>query len=363
MEQAKLSLREFSSILRAPGEGLLTISTGSASARERLQPYFGKAAFEKWKDEIHARLQKLKKSGPSTPFQIIGVPSDCGGGVCRGAAYGPLYLREALYRAHPEYSLGDLGDVPCIPHLLHDSMLSAHQLKASGFALWGHKRSGYPVAPLNLLQDYLTALWDELPGFRPLVLGGDHSVSGAVFEALELQGLIEELAVLHFDAHTDLMDERFGVEHCFATWTAHAVRKFKDPTRWVQVGIRASRHDKKYWEKRFGLRQDWARDLLRTDPKNYAETLVQRWRSQGCRYLYISNDIDATDSAWAKATGTPETRGLHPEWIKKVISHCSSALPLVGADLVEVAPVLGAPAEARRTVRTALSYLRALRWI
>ncbi len=345
------------SILRSPGAGLLTVSTGSAAAKKALGRFFGAKDFKNWP----ARVEKTLAA--KAPFYILGVPSDSGGGICRGAAHGPLRIREALYKKNKTWAKYDLGDVPCIPQLVHDSMLNEAQKKSSGEALWGTEyRIGLAVSPLNIVTDFLCEAWSQDKNFRPLVLGGDHSISGAIFEALDRSKKLSNLAVLHFDAHTDLLESRFGVEHCFGTWTSHALKKIKDPSVWVQLGIRASAKNQKHWQEKFGLKQYWAKELLKKDPKEFAIELCEYWKGRGCQSVYITNDIDGTDASEAPSTGTAESGGLKSAWVANVIKEVSKNIPLIGADLMEVAPVLGSKAQAKKTIATACKYLEALHW-
>ena len=144
-----------SKIVRSPGSGLLTFTCGSGKALKFLKSHFDEAAMKDWQTVLPERLK-----AQSGPFSIIGFPSDCGGGICRGTAHGPLYLRKKLYDDHPDWVSRDLGDVPCIPHLLHDSMISDQQRMLSGKALWADTfEEGVPVSPLNLLEEYLVELY------------------------------------------------------------------------------------------------------------------------------------------------------------------------------------------------------------
>jgi arginase family enzyme len=57
--------------------------------------------------------------------------------------------------------------------------------------------------------------------------------------------------------------------------------------------------------------------------------------------VYISFDIDGLDPAYAGGTGTPEIGGLTSIQALEIIRGCQG-LDVVGADLVEVAPVYDA---------------------
>ena len=65
-----------------------------------------------------------------------------------------------------------------------------------------------------------------------------------------------------------------------------------------------------------------------------------------------------TDEAWADATGTPEPKGLEPEWLLEVIARLGSTL--LGGDVMEVAPIITPKADsADRTVSLAARYFEA----
>ena len=65
-----------------------------------------------------------------------------------------------------------------------------------------------------------------------------------------------------------------------------------------------------------------------------AERVAQR---VGDRPVYVSVDIDVLDPAHAPGTGTPEAGGLTSRELLAVL-RSTSALRVVGADVVEVAP-------------------------
>src|SRR5204863_7277401 len=118
----------------------------------------------------------------------------------------------------------DVGDVFTVPQLLHDDMLSEAQRRASRVALYGAAAAGdadLPVSPLSIAERVVDRLLAINPDLRIFMLGGDHSVAWPVVAALARHAR-EPWAIVHPDAHTDLMPERLGVRICFATWAYHA---------------------------------------------------------------------------------------------------------------------------------------------
>jgi arginase family enzyme len=64
-----------------------------------------------------------------------------------------------------------------------------------------------------------------------------------------------------------------------------------------------------------------------------------------CDGVFLSVDIDVVDPGMAPGTGTPEVGGLSSRQILDAVRRCAIELPVVGMDLVEVAPVYDGPGQ------------------
>lgn len=355
---------ELAAILRPAGGGLYLVSTGRAeqlALQRRLYAAPDDAAVvARWRDAL-ARIAEAEAI-------VLGVPSDVGAGFRRGANLGPQALRSAWLRADPgwperatELGVVDVGDVFCVPQLLHDAMLSDAQRAASGRALYPDLdpaiAATLPVAPLSIAERALDLIFAINPRIRPLVLGGDHSIAWPVSAALS-RARADRWGIVQPDAHTDLLAERLGVRYCFATWSYHANDLLGRDGRMVQVGIRASRHDRGHWEGSLGVRQFWAEECL-ADPAAALDAIIAHLRERGVTSVYFSNDIDGTDARFADATGTPERGGLEPDFIVALIRRLGAEIGLCAGDLVELAPPLGTTAASREeSVALGLRYVR-----
>jgi agmatinase len=345
--------------LRPAGGGLYTVSTGRAEQLALQRTLYGAAN----EAEVDARWRAALDAVPRARVAILGVPSDCGAGLMRGAAYGPQGVREALLRLCPTFrdiaareGIVDVGDVFVIPHLLHDDMVSEGQRRAAAAALYGaHAAPDLPVSPLSIAERVVDRLLTLNPDLRVFVLGGDHSVAWPIVSALARHAR-EPWAIVHPDAHTDLLPERLGVRYCFATWAYHANELVGRGGRLVQVGIRASGRDKAHWESTLGVRQFWA-DEVRARGTGVIDEVLAHLRAVGVRRVYLSNDIDATDAAAAPATGAPAADGLPVAFVRALIRRVAAEFPLLGADVMEVAPPLGPPDDARRTSEVGAWYM------
>ena len=339
-------------LLRPAGGGLYLVSTGKAE-QQRLQREIYRAASDAEIDEKFTRALSRLRDARGV---VLGIPSDIGAGFRRGANLAPMAIRQVLCeRGFVERcaALGvvDIGDVFVVPQLQTDEMLSESQIEKTRRALYPRTDQALPVSPLSIAARVLALVLAENPSVKVFAIGGDHSTAWPVFAELH-RATKTRLALLQFDAHTDLLADRLGVDMCFATWSYHANELLSRDGRLVQVGIRATRFPREHWESTLGVRQFWA-DACNRDPVGAAGEIVEQLERVGAEAVYVSNDIDGTDSEFADATGTPEPQGLSPAFVSDVIARVGARFPLVGGDVMEVAPALSTT---KTTVELAARY-------
>lgn len=308
--------------LRPPGRGIPTLSSGAFGA-PIVRNLYGTDAPKEVQTAWEDSLQRIRR----VETVVVGVPSDAGAGLLRGANLGPAGVREA-YLAHARYpkSTLDLGDVVCVPHLLHDDMLSPAQIRATREALYGTGAELLPVSPLSLAEAALGAVHELNPGLRLVLLGGDHSVSWpAVLYCRKRFG--DDFGILQIGAQAALADHRFGIRYSHATWAHHALGVVR-PERFVQVGIQ--RHGKA----RAGEPEPrLAQFPAETIPGHESEVIgriVEHFTAQETRHLYVSVAVDAIDDGG----------GLTPAFVEGLVQAVGGSFDVVGADLVDVAPPL-----------------------
>ncbi|TKC98800.1 arginase family protein [Polyangium fumosum] len=359
-------IEELAILLRPAGGGLHLVSTGRAE-----QLALQRALYQVASDEaVQAKHLEALARIPTARVVVLGVPSDVGAGFRRGANLGPQAIRARLLEEQPDFPLRaaergvvDIGDVFVVPQLLSDDMLSEAQKAASRKALYPNVPAAVaerlPVSPLSIAERALDLVFQMNPAVKPFVIGGDHSTAWPVAAALARvrPPAKERWGIVQPDAHTDLLPERLGIRMCFATWSYHANELFGRDGRLVQVGTRASRHERGHWEQGLGVRQFWADECL-AKPEATLDALLAHLKSHGVTGVYFSNDIDGTDERFADATGTPEPFGLEPDFVVELIRRLGREVGIVAGDVMEVAPVLGpSPESQRRTVGLAVRYL------
>ena len=164
-----------------------------------------------------------------------------------------------------------------------------------------------------------------------VALGGDHSISLPLLRAQAAK--FGPLALVHFDAHTDV--EPGDYEH--GTVFRHAVEEgLIDPAAFIQVGIRGSLYfpDDLNVARRLGIRVLTIDDCFEMGIPAVVEAIRE---TVGDRQTYVTLDIDAADPAFAPGTGTPEPGGFSSYQMLQLMRGLKG-LNLVGMDIVEVSP-------------------------
>jgi Arginase/agmatinase/formimionoglutamate hydrolase, arginase family len=177
-------------------------------------------------------------------------------------------------------------------------------------------------------------------GARPIVIGGDHSISLPILRALA--GRHGPLGLVQFDSHIDTWDEYFGGKYFHGTPFRRAIEEgLVDGKRFIQVGIRGPMYgeDDFDFHREFGIT---VVDIDQVKARGIAWT-IEQIRRVATGPAYMTFDIDAVDPAFAPGTGTPESAGSPAT--RRSSSCAGSPASLVGGDIVEVAPPFDGPGQ------------------
>jgi agmatinase len=255
---------------------------------------------------------------------IVGVPYDGGTSYRPGARLGPREIRSqsSLIRPYSYFqkvapfdvlNVADIGDVD--------------------------------VPPVSIEKAYeaIDARIGEIAdaGARPLVVGGDHSISLPILRALARRH--GPLALVQFDAHIDTWDEYFGGKYFHGTPFRRALEEgIVDGRRFIQVGIRGPM----YGEEDFEFHREHGITMIDIDEVRARGIVwvIDEIRRRLTGPSYMTFDIDGVDPAFAPGTGTPEVGGLTSHEAQQLVRGLAG-LPLVGGDIVEVAPLFDGPGQ------------------
>ena len=239
---------------------------------------------------------------------LLGVPFDGTASFRKGTAAAPNELRQISEDAIETFSPRLNGDLEEFPFADLGDLSIPEKANAQDV--------------VDLLFAKTRSLFDL--DVKPLIVGGEHSISsGAIQAAFEKH---PDLHVLQFDAHADLRQDYEGDSHSHAC----AMRRVLDvlPSRQLlQIGIRSGTADE------FAELHQTNRLLPAT-----TDALRPRLPAPGTP-IWITFDVDVFDPSECPGTGTPEAGGLtYREW--EPILDLLTPHRLIGADLVELAPIL-----------------------
>ena len=239
---------------------------------------------------------------------MLGVRYDGSSSHLRGAADAPPIIRAALW--------SDVGN----PWSELGIDLSAAALDDEGDLTPDPTAS--PQGVRDMIETAVTRILES--NRRPLVLGGDHSISYPVLRAMRLRHA--KLAILHLDAHGDLYDvfqgDRFSHACPFARIMEEGLAD-----RLVQVGVRTMNRHQRDQASRFGVEMIEMKD----------------WNGRALEFeepVYLSFDLDVIEPGLAPGVSHREPGGLTVRQAIDIIHSLRGAL--VGADFVEFNPAADA---------------------
>ena len=241
---------------------------------------------------------------------LYGMPMDWTVSYRPGSRFGPNKIREVSigleeYSPYLDRELGDVkffdaGDIP-LPF-------------------------GNPEKSLIEIETYVHTLLAD--NKIPMGMGGEHLVSLPVMKAVASK--YDDLAIIHFDAHTDLRENYEGEEYSHST----PIRKIADrigPKNVYSFGIRSGMKEEFEWAKEQGMHISKFEVL---------EPLKEVLPTLEGRNVYVTIDMDVLDPAHAPGTGTVDAGGITSrELLASIHAIAASGVNVVGFDLVELAPV------------------------
>ena len=162
-------------------------------------------------------------------------------------------------------------------------------------------------------------------GKLPFMLGGEHLVTlGSVRAVLKEY---PDLAIIHFDAHTDLREDYLGVRLSHACVIRRCWELLGDG-RIHQFGIRSG---EKY-------EFEWAKSG-HTDFHPFSlEGLGEALEELGDTPVYFTVDLDVMDPSVFPGTGTPEPGGVDFLTAMRAVTEVCERVNLIGCDVNELCP-------------------------
>lgn len=264
------------------------------------------------------------------PKRLLGLsPQDAGDPARARAVIIPFGL-EASVSYGSGTAAGPEAIIAASPNLeFFDEELWCEPFRQFGIATIEAPQIASGVAPaLDQLEALVEAVLAE--DKFPLTLGGEHSLTAGAIRPFARR--YPDLVVLQFDAHSDLRDGYLGEPNSHAA----AMRRVLDHPGilLVSVGIRATDISEVPFieQNRERVKIHWAKDRRRWNVEEIVAPLHGR-------PVYITFDVDGFDASLMPATGTPEPGGFFFDEACEILAAASKAGHVVGADIVELAPI------------------------
>ncbi|MBC7851703.1 MAG: arginase [Chitinophagaceae bacterium] len=288
-------------------------------------------------------------------IKLIEVPSEIGAGT-RGASLGIDAIKIAALDFMSNFFIHFPSEK--IPHenkLLYEPIESPYAKRIKGI--------------MTLYERVSKAVSDSMRNnFFPVVLSGDHSISGATIAGIRMAKPKSRLGVIWIDAHADLhtpYTTPSGNVHGMPLAISinednldYAVHELDDETRkcWnalktigkiapkvlpediVFISLRDFEKEEKHLIDKHGMKVITTNEVRRKGVENVVRS-VTRYLSD-CTDIYVSFDVDSLDASITKGTGTPVSNGLREREVEDLISKFMQNRKVCCFEIAEVNPTL-----------------------
>lgn len=236
----------------------------------------------------------------SSDVIILGLPFDGTVSYRPGSRFAPEQIRLASWGLE-EYS-------PYFDKHLED--VNFHDAGDLEFPL------GNTYKSLDLIEKNVEEIYTD--GKKVFGIGGEHLVTLPEIKAVSK--FYKDLAIVHFDAHTDLREEYLGEEMSHSAVIRHA-SKITGPENLRQIGIRSGMKEEFEFMKKHNTLAHKFSDLDALKGKK----------------IFVTVDLDVLDPSIMPGTGTPESGGLTFKELVEWFNYLKN-FDIIGADVVELAP-------------------------
>jgi agmatinase len=258
---------------------------------------------------LHSNAQSIYKSD----IVIIGVPDESKSNAERkGASRGPDSLRIASNKF--EFFERDGKTIPICPM---KGTLGSKRI----FDFGNISRNDL----YSLILDIVTA--KKLP----ITIGGDHSITTIILQAIHeaLDG--DKISLVYFDAHPDFVSSTRNYYGSVITDSSNYI----DFKKSILIGTRAAEQEELTNASKKQLEIVTPIDIVEEGINNTIKKILSKCQSSK---VYLSIDLDCMDPGVAPGVSVPAPGGLFPLDLIYIIKKITESLPILGMDIVELSP-------------------------
>jgi agmatinase len=165
----------------------------------------------------------------------------------------------------------------------------------------------------------------------PITIGGDHSITTLILQAIHeaLEG--DKISLLYFDAHPDFVSSTRNYYGSVITDSSDYINFTKS----ILIGTRAAELEELQNASKHGLEIITPLDIIEFGINATAKKIISKC---GSSKVYLSLDLDCMDPGVAPGVSVPAPGGLFPLDLIYMIKKISENLQIVGMDVVELTP-------------------------
>ena len=288
-------------------------------------------------------------------IKIIEVPSEIGAGT-RGASLGIEAIKIAALDFMSNFFIHFPSErIPVENKLLYEPIESPYAKRIKGI--------------VSMYDKVSKSIHDTIKGnFFPVVLSGDHSISGATIAGIKMAKPKSKLGVIWIDAHADLHtpyttpsgnlhgmplavaineDNRECSVHDVDPDTVKQWNYLKTigkiapkvlPEDVVYISLRDFEKEEKHIIEKYGMKVITTKEVRSKGAENIVRSLTRYFSD--CSDIYVSFDVDSLDSSLTKGTGTPVSNGLREREAEDIISKLMQNRKVCCFEITEVNPTL-----------------------
>ncbi|HEU5446169.1 MAG TPA: arginase family protein [Nitrososphaeraceae archaeon] len=165
----------------------------------------------------------------------------------------------------------------------------------------------------------------------PITIGGDHSITTIILQAIYDTFEGEKISLLYFDAHPDFVSSTRNYYGSVITDSSSYINFTKS----ILIGTRAAEMEELKNASKQKLEIITPIDIIEIGINATVKKIIAKC---GSNKVYLSVDLDCMDPGVAPGVSVPAPGGLFPVDLIYMIKKISENLQILGMDIVELSP-------------------------
>lgn len=165
----------------------------------------------------------------------------------------------------------------------------------------------------------------------PITIGGDHSITTIILQAIYDTFEGEKISLLYFDAHPDFVSSTRNYYGSVITDSSSYINFTKS----ILIGTRAAEMEELKNASKQKLEIITPIDIIEIGINATVKKIIAKC---GSNKVYMSIDLDCMDPGVAPGVSVPAPGGLFPLDLIYIIKKISENLQILGMDIVELSP-------------------------